>query len=150
LLLCCRSFRHNSCWKLEWRHGARMDSTPNLKQAEPDDVLTVRAEQALTQIYEEITRADKQPSQPEYEAVLHPLDAQISVDTVRAGTSRDGRARRGIVGLLLAAVIGVAAIASQSSYGDATKLIVVRWVRQLVPTSQLPEKSELPEQLSPS
>jgi hypothetical protein len=127
-----------------------MDSTPNLKQADPGDVLTVRAEQALTQIYDQFTRADKQPSQPEHEAALHPSDPQISVDTVHAGTSRDGRARRGIVGLLLAAVIGVAAIASQSSYWDPTKLIVVRWVRQLVPTSQLPEKSELPEQPGPS
>jgi hypothetical protein len=51
----------------------------------------------------------------------------------------------------LAACIFVAAFVSQSSYGDAAKLIVARWAPQLVlASSLLLEKRGLPAQRSPS
>jgi hypothetical protein len=128
-----------------------MDSTPNLKLADPPDVLTERTDEALAQIYEQITRAGKQPSQPAYDSVPHPSDPQLPVDTFRPAASRGRRTRRQAVGLLLAASIGGAVIASQSSYGGAAKLIFARWVPQLIPmSSQLPEKSGLPDQPSRS
>jgi hypothetical protein len=59
-------------------------------------------------------------------------------------------ALRGLIGLLLAACIVVAAIAWQSSYGTAAKLIVAHWAPQLVSTSSLPlERPKLPAQPSP-
>jgi hypothetical protein len=58
--------------------------------------------------------------------------------------------RRSIAGLLLAACIGVAAIAWQSSYGDAAKEIIARWAPQRVVTSSPPlENPGLPAQPSP-
>ena len=47
-------------------------------------------------------------------------------------------ALRGLIGLLLAASIFVAAFVSQSSHIDPAKLIVVRWVAQLGSTSSEP------------
>jgi hypothetical protein len=62
----------------------------------------------------------------------------------------DRPAVRGFTGLLLAACIGVAAIAWQSSYGDAAKEIIARWAPQRVVTSSPPlENPGLPAQPSP-
>jgi hypothetical protein len=56
---------------------------------------------------------------------------------------------RALVGLLLAACIVVAALAMQSSYGAGVKLVVARWVPQLV--SKLPpENPPRPAQPAPS
>jgi hypothetical protein len=52
--------------------------------------------------------------------------------------------------LLLAASISIAAFAWQSSYGDAAKLIVARWVPQLNLAALLPLEKGLPAQPSPS
>jgi hypothetical protein len=58
---------------------------------------------------------------------------------------------RGLIGLLLAACIFAAAFVSQSSYGDAAKMMIARWAPQLVLTSPLPRKKPaLPVQSSPS
>jgi hypothetical protein len=129
----------------------RMDSTPNVRQADPHDVLTARADQALAEIYERMTRPDEQPSQAEPDAVPHPSDPQIPVDTFSPATSRDGRVRPAGAVLFLAASICIAVVALQSSYGDAAKLIFVRWLPQLTPTSsQLPERSGPAENRGPS
>jgi hypothetical protein len=57
---------------------------------------------------------------------------------------------RGLIGLLLAAFIGVAAIAWHSSYGGAAKQIIASWAPQLVPSSSLPlENPVQPAQPSP-
>jgi len=62
----------------------------------------------------------------------------------------DRPAVRGLTGLLLAACIGVAAIAWQSSYGDAAKEIIARWAPQRVATSSPPlENPGLAAQPSP-
>jgi hypothetical protein len=68
------------------------------------------------------------------------------MNTFRPAIPRDRPGLRGLIGLLLAACICVALIASQSFYGDTAELIIARWAPQLVLTSSLP----LPAQPSPS
>jgi hypothetical protein len=64
---------------------------------------------------------------------------------------RGGSARRGLIGLLLAACIFAAAFASQSSYGGAANQIIGRWATRPISTSSLPpSKPELAAQPSPS
>src|SRR5258705_12025907 len=72
------------------------------------------------------SRAEEQLSKLEHDAV--------------PGSRRlfDRPAVRGLTGLLLAAGIGVAAIAWQSSYGGAAKKIIARWAPQRVATSSPP------------
>ena len=110
-----------------------MNSTPNPKAIEPNDVLIARADERLVHAYGQIARADEQIarvteqlSKLEHDAARHPSAV------LGRGPSRGRPALRGFIGLLLAACIFVAAFASQSSYGDAAKLIVARWVPQLI------------------
>jgi hypothetical protein len=128
--------------------GAPMQSTPNPKQTDPPDVLVARADEELAHAYQQIARADEE---------LARVDEQLSHlerDAARRRShqpSRGGRALRGFTGLLLAAGIGLAAIAWQSPSGDAAKQIIARWAPQLVLTSSLPlEKPGVPAQWSPS
>jgi hypothetical protein len=125
-----------------------MDTTLNPKQTDPRHVLLARADEELAHAYEQITRADEQIaraeeqlSKLEHKAARHPGKRPLF----------DRPAVRGLTGVLLAACVGVAAIALQSPYGDAAKLIIARWTPQLILTSSLPiEKRGLPAQPSPS
>jgi predicted FMN-binding regulatory protein PaiB len=126
-----------------------MNSAPNLKEAEANDVLIARADARLAHAYEQIAHADEQLarvteqlSRMEQAAVRHPS----AVPDLKA--SRDSSTLRGLIGLLLAACIGVAAFVSQSSYGEAAKPIISRWAPYL--TSTGPENSGLPAQPRPS
>jgi uncharacterized membrane protein YccC len=139
-----------------------METTLSPKQTDPPNVLVARADEELTHAYEQITRADEeiaraeeQLSKLERDAARHPSDhPQTRMKTFRPAVpgnrpSLGMRAVRGFTGLLLAACIGVAAIAWQSPYGDAAKQIIARWALQLVLTSSLPlEKPGLPAQPS--
>ncbi len=112
-------------------------------------MLGTRADEELAHAYEQITpagediaRTEEQLSKLEHDA------ARPAVPGKRPLFDRP--AVRGFTGLLLAACIGVAAIAWQSPYGDAAKQIIARWEPQLVLTSSLPvEKPGLPAQPSP-
>src|SRR5258708_6049308 len=145
-----------------------MHSTPNPKQTDPPGVLVARADEELARAYEQITRADeelarvdKQLSNLAHDAARHRSDPQTRMTAFRAAAvnnvqvpgdrpSLGGRAVRGFTGFLLAACVGVAAIAWQSPYGDAAKQIIARWAPQLVLTSSLAlEKPVLPAQPSP-
>ena len=132
-----------------------MHSTSDPKQADPDgDVLvagvTEELAKAIARGPEPLSRVQEQVSKLERDAVRYPSDPQIPVNTFRPTVPRDRPARRGLIGLLLAACIFVAAFAWQSSYGDAVRPIVARWAPQLVPTSsQLLEKPGLSAQPSP-
>src|SRR5258708_38397472 len=85
-----------------------------------------------------LARAEEQLSKLELDAVPGPRPLF------------DRPAVRGLTGLLLAACIGVAAIAWQSPYGDAARQIIARWAPQRVVTSTPPlENPELPAQPSP-
>jgi hypothetical protein len=132
-----------------------MNSTLNLKEAEANDVLIARADARLAHAYEQIAHADEQlarvteqlsrmeqVSRMEQAAERHPS----AVPGLKA--SPDRSMLRGLIGLLLAACIGVAAFVSQSSYGDAAKPIISRWAPYLAST-QL-ENSGLPAQPRPS
>jgi uncharacterized coiled-coil protein SlyX len=129
-----------------------MNSTLNLKAAEADNVLVARADERLAHAYEQIARADEQLarvteklSKMEEDATRYPPAA------LRREPSRGGAALRGLIGLLLAACIVVAAFASKSTYGDATKLMISRWAPQLVSILSLPpEKSAPSAQPSPA
>ena len=135
-----------------------MDSMQDPKQADPHDVLVARLDEQLARTDEQITHVQEQLSKLEHDAARHPSDdPQTSVKTFPSAVpgdrpSRDRRALRGLIGLLLAAWIGVAAIVWQSSYGNAAKLIITRWAPQLVQTSPLPLKkaAALPAQSSPA
>ena len=129
-----------------------MNSTENPTATEADDVLIARADARLAHAYEQIARADEQLarvteklSKMEHNSTRHPPAVP------RQKPSHGRPALRGLIGLLLAACIGVAAFVSQSSYGDAAKLILSRWAPHLVPAPSLPlEKSGPPSQPSPS
>ena len=126
-----------------------MDTTLNPKQTDSRDVLVARADEELAHAYEQITRADEQIARAEEQ--LSKLEHDAARPAVPGKRPLfDRPAVRGFTGLLLAACIGVAAIAWQSPYGDAGKQIIARWAPQLVVTSSLPlENLGLPAQPSP-
>ena len=126
-----------------------MNSTPNLKEADANDVLIAHADARLAHAYEQIAHADEQLgrvteqlSRMEQAAAPHPSAAP------GWKASRDSSTLRGLIGLLLAACIGVAAFVSQSFYGEAAKPIISRWAPYL--TSTQLENSGLPALPKPS
>jgi hypothetical protein len=129
---------------------APMNSAPKLKATGSNNGLVALADEQLAHAYEQITRADEQLGRVNEQLSKLEHDAARDPSAVLGRRpSRGGQAQRGFIGLLLAACIFVAAFVSQSSYGDATRPIIARWVPQLIPTSSLPpEKPGLPAQLS--
>ena len=131
-----------------------MHSTSDPKQADPDgDVLLASVneelEKAIARGPKPLSRVQEQVSKLERDAVRYSSDQQIPVNTFRPTVPLDRSALRGLIGLLLAGCIFVAAFALQSSYGDAVRPIVARWA--LIPTSsQLLEKPGLSAQPSPA
>jgi hypothetical protein len=129
-----------------------MNSTPKPNATEPNDALVALADERLAHAYEQISRADEQLarvnqqlSKLEHDAARHP-SAVPGRRPWRATSSL-----RGLIGLLLAACIFFAAFVSQSSYGDAAKLIIAEWAPQILSTSLKPlEKPGLPAQPSPA
>src|SRR6267142_3485481 len=119
-----------------------MDTT---QQTDPRHVLAARADEELAHAHEQITRAGEEIARAEEQL------SKLEHDAV-PGSRRlfDRPAVRGLTGLLLAACIGVAAIAWQSSYADAAKEIIARWAPQRVATSSPPlENPGLAAQPSP-
>jgi hypothetical protein len=128
-----------------------MSSTPNPKAIEPNDVLIACADERLAHAYGQIARADEQLARvTEQLSKLEHDAARQSSAVLGREHSRGWPAQRGLVGLLLAASIFIAAFVLQSSYGDAARLTVARWVPQLNPASLLPLEKGLPAQPSPS
>src|ERR1700730_10299602 len=138
-----------------------MHSTLNPK-ADPQRVLVARVDEELAHTYEQIAhaeeqiaRAEEQLSKLEHDAARYPPDPpQTRMDTLRpavlANRPPGGRAIRGVIGLLLAACIGVAAFVWQSSYGDAARQMGARWAPPLVSTTALQLQTPgLPVQPSP-
>jgi hypothetical protein len=129
-----------------------MNSTADLNATEAEDALIARADKRLAHAYEQVALADEQLarvteqlSRMEHDATRHPP----AVPGRRP--SRGRPVLRGLIGLLLAACIAAAAFASQSSHGDAVKLMISEWAPQLISTRSLPlERSEAPAQPSPS
>jgi hypothetical protein len=101
------------------------------QQTDPRHVLVARADEELAHAHEQITRAAEEIARAEEQ--LSKLDAASGNQGLF-----DRPAVRGLTGLLLAACIGVAAIAWQSSYGNVAKEIIDRWAPQRVATSSPP------------
>jgi hypothetical protein len=125
-----------------------MDTTLNPKQTDPPHVLIARADEEFAHAHEQIARAGEEIARAEEQ--LSKLEHDAARPAVPGKRPLfDSPAVRGFTGLLLAACIGVAAIAWQSPYGDAAK-IIARSAPQLVLTSSLPlENLGLPAQPSP-
>jgi|GraSoiStandDraft_4_1057263.scaffolds.fasta_scaffold263256_1 hypothetical protein len=126
-----------------------MNSTMVPKAIEPNDVLIARADERLAHAYDKIARADEQLARLNEQLwkLEHDTANQPSPVVGRSRPQRGRSALRGLIGLLLALCIFAGAFVSQSSYGDATKLIVARWTPQLALTSSLPtENPGLPAQ----
>src|SRR3981189_3254624 len=99
-----------------------MDTTLNPKQTDPRHVLLARADEELAHAHEQIARANEEIARAEKQL------SKLEHDAVPGNRPLfDRPAVRGLTGLLLAACIGIAAIAWQSSYGDAAKEILARW-----------------------
>src|SRR5256885_4773796 len=127
-----------------------MNSMPDPKQTDPHDVAVA----ALKQAYEQIERADRQlprvdeqASKLERDAARHPSDQQKRLAVPGRQSSRGRLALQGLIGLLLAACIGAAAIAWQS-HGDAVNQMIARWAPQLDLTSSLAPENPVPAQPS--
>jgi hypothetical protein len=129
-----------------------MNSTPDLNPNEADDALAARADERLAHAYKQIAEADEQLARlTEHLSKMEHDTTSRAPAVPRWKPSRGRLALRGLIGLLLAACIIVAAFVSRSSYGDAAKLVISRWVPQLVSPQWLPaENSALPGQPSPS
>jgi hypothetical protein len=127
-----------------------MNSTPSPIKIAADDVAVA----ALKQAYEQIGRADrqvpladKQVPKPKQNAPFQPSDRQKRL----AGTGRASLVRlalKGLIGLVLAACLGAAAIAWQS-HGDAVKAIFASRASQSDLTSSLAPKNLDAEKTSP-
>jgi hypothetical protein len=155
---------------MRWHWTAPMNSTPNGKATESDDISIVPADEKhahaydqiagerLAHIAEQLTRELEQDAARERLARrAEQLTRELEQDAARRLAVlgrlplRGGSALRGLIGLLLAACIFAAAFASQSPYGGAAKQIIARWAPRLVSTSSLPaNKPELAAQPSPS
>jgi hypothetical protein len=105
-----------------------MNSMPTA--TDPDDELVARADKRLAHAYEQIAQADEQ--------LVRVTENLSKLNRGAAQPSRGRPARRGLAGFLLAACIFLAAFVWQSSRGDAARLMIARWVPQLVSTSPQP------------
>jgi uncharacterized membrane protein YccC len=127
-------------------------TTAEPKTNEPDDVVVARADERLVHAYDQIARADEQLARLNEQLSKLEHDAAYHPSAVVGHRPPHGRpALRGFIGLLLAACIFVGAFVAQSSYGEAAKLIVARWVPQLnLPSSRPMEKPGSPAEPSRS
>jgi hypothetical protein len=138
-------------------------ATSNPKATESGDALVERADIGRGQAYEKISQTNEQVTQSasnpkateSAKGLIEPADERLAheteqickpeLDGVQDPSPVPGRplsagrpALRGLIGLLLAASIFVAAFVSQSSHIDLARLTVVRWVAQLGSTSSEP------------
>jgi hypothetical protein len=129
-----------------------MHSTLNPEHTDPRNVFA-HVHEEIARAYEQIALADEEIARTRaQDAASHPSKPETRMTRDRPATGRPiGRpAVRGLVGLLLAGCIGVAAFGWQSPYGNAAKQIIARWAPQLVLTSSRPpENPGPPEQPSP-
>ena len=101
---------------------------PNPEQIVPLDVMIKRLEEANARAHERVARADERVSESQHDAARHSSDQQKPAAVPDRRSSHGGPAL-GLIGSVFAATaIGVVAFVWQSSYFDAAKLIVARWV----------------------
>jgi hypothetical protein len=129
-----------------------MNSMPNPEQTNPYDVAVAALKQARQQIGRadrQLPRVNEQVSKLEPDSARHPSELQKRL-AVPPHRSLLGRlALQGLIGLLVAACIGAAAIVLRS-HGDAAEQVAERWPPQLYLTSSPAPESPVPAQSSPS
>ena len=108
-----------------------MDSTVMPKSAEADDVLAARADERLVHAYAQIARADEQLARLTEQLTRMEQEAAPRPSVIRA-RRRDRPALRAFIGLFAAACIIGAAFVSQSSYGEAARPVMARWLAPYV------------------
>ncbi|UPJ25989.1 hypothetical protein [Bradyrhizobium sp. CW1] len=119
----------------------------------PEDVeLVARADERLVHAYDQIAHADEQLarvneqlSKLDQDGTGHPSQPKNSAKWFRppdrgASSLRGRPALRGLIGLLLASGICLAALAAQSSDGDAVRAMMYRWSAHAVSPSSLPQE----------
>jgi hypothetical protein len=106
--------------------------TPNPTAIESEERLAHASEQ-IARVDEQLAQVTERLSRLEHDIARHSSAAPGHQP------SRGWPALRGPIGLLSAVGIFAAAFASQSSYSDATKLMIARWATQLGLTSLLPQ-----------
>jgi hypothetical protein len=110
-----------------------MDPTVMPKSAEADDVLAARADERLVHAYAQIARADEQLARLTEQLTRMEQEPAPHPSVIRARRrSRDRPALRAFIGLLAAACIIGAAFVSQSSYGEAARPVIARWLAPYV------------------
>jgi ferric-dicitrate binding protein FerR (iron transport regulator) len=125
-------YQQIACAKADKQWQQRFTRDP--KPPEADDALNARADYHAG-ADEQFARVTEEGSSLEPDAAHH-----SSTELTRP-TPRSRPWLRGIIGLVLAACIIAAAFVSQSSYGDAAKLLIARWTPERLlarPTPQNP------------
>ena len=97
--------------------SAVMEST----QIEPRHVLSTRMDEELTHTYEKIRSVDEEIARASEQL------SRLERDDARSRPPRGRPALRGLIGLVLAAGIGTAALVSQSSHGDGIRQMIAGW-----------------------
>src|SRR6266850_5748103 len=130
----------------------QMDYMPNPNQTDPPDVAIA----AIKDAYQQVGHTEKQPPRAneqaklEQDAARYPSDQQKRLAVLGRRSSRGRLPLRGLIGLLMAACIGSAAIALRS-HGDAAKQVIARWAPQpgLI-SSPAPENPVAPQPSPPA
>jgi hypothetical protein len=128
-----------------------MNVTTAPESAAANDMLSARADERLAHAYEQIARADEQLARlTEQLTRMEADDARHPPAALRRRRSRGRPALRALVGLLAIACIAGVAFVSQSSYGEALRPAIERWVGPYVgsiswPTPVRQEASARPD-----
>jgi hypothetical protein len=130
----------------------QMNSLPNPEQTDPQDVAVAALKQAYQQIGradEQLPRVNEQAPKLEQDTARRPSDQQKRLAVPPRRSSHGRLALQGLIGLLMAACIGAAAIALRS-HVDAAKQMIARWAPQPYLISSPAPESPVPAQPSPS
>jgi flagellar biosynthesis chaperone FliJ len=112
-----------------------MDSTPS-PAVEPNNAIAAAADERLKHAYRQIASADEQLARVTARlSEIERDDAHKAAPVSPRRPSRGGPALRGVTGLLLAGCIIGGAFLSQSPSGDATRLMITRWVSPVFASS---------------
>src|SRR3954465_4875357 len=132
-----------------------MDSMPNPKQTDPEDVAIAaikeayqqigRADKRLPNVNEQFFRLEQKAARHPSDQQIHPSDQQKRLAVLRRRSSDSRLVLRGLIALLMATCIGAGAIALRS-HGDAAKLMIASWGPQLGMISSPATENPIPTQ----